>query len=386
MADQRETALHYIKLNGPIIPVQVSKVLNTNILFASAVLSELVEKKQLKMTFAAIGGSKVYYMKGQEPLLGEKLYNSLNPVEKEVFDLLKERKVLRDVELEPKERIALRDLKDFAIPLTITAGNQSEMFWKFHVVSDDEVKGLLHSYIEEAPEPKKVEIVPQEIKQEIKQEVPNINDVVARLKEELMKEMGSKLMQKEEVKKEVVEEKKIVQTEEVKEVAIKKPRKERVVKEAIKEDISGEEEPVESKEEPEKALEDLRNPRGTEKQRFSSEFVDKTAVKKPEGKFYNEILSFFTDSGIKIVKEEMVKKEKEYDFIVKVPSAFGIVSYFVKARDKKAFNDSDVSLAYSAGQLKGLPTILLGKGKLNKKAVSLIDEKLSGKFVFKEFE
>lgn len=383
MADQREVALHYIKTNGPVIPIQVSKVLNTNILFASAVLSELVEKKQLKMTSAAIGGSKVYYIKGQEPLLGEKLYNFLNPVEKEVFDLLKEKKVLRDVELEPKERIALRDLKDFAMPLTITAGNQSEIFWKFHIVSDEEVKGLLQSYIEEAPEPKKSEIV--ELSKS--QEVPNINDVVAKLKEELIKEMNSKLVQKEDVKKDIAEEKKALQ-EDVEggynderkivekgtiegkksvEVAVKKPKKkERIAKEDI---------PIEEIEAKEISEEEIKE-----------KFVDKTDVHKANGRFYNEILDFFNDSGIKIVKEEMVKKEKEYDFIVKVSSAFGAVSYFVKARDKKAFNDSDVSLAYSAGQLKGLPTILLGKGKLNKKAVSLIDEKLSGKFVFKELE
>ncbi len=360
MADQREVALHYIKTNGPVIPVQISKVLNTNILFASAVLSELVEKKQLKMSCAAIGGSKVYYIKGQEPMLGDKLYNSLNPVEKEAFDLLKEKKVLRDVELEPRERIALRDLKDFAMPLTITAGNQSEMFWKFHVISDDEVKGLLQSYIEEAPEIKKVEIV-----EPVKQEMPNFNDVVAKLKEELMKEMNSKMISKEGVKPEIAE-KKAVEEEEI---IVVKPKIKKVAKaEPVKEEIDDE-----TEEEENEIGEELK-------------FVDKTENKKPEGKFYKEILDFFNSSGIKILKEEMIKKEKEYDFVVRAPSAFGIVSYFVKARDKKAFNDSDVSLAYSAGQLKGLPTILLGKGKLNKKAISLIDEKLSGKFVFKEFE
>lgn len=375
MADQREVALHYIKTNGPIIPVQVSKVLNTNILFASAVLSELVEKKQLKMTHAAIGGSKVYYIKGQEELLGDKLYNSLNPVEKEVFDLLKERKVLRDVELEPKERIALRDLKDFAVPLTIKLGNDSEIFWKFHVITDEEAKPLISEYIEEIPE----EVLKQEEKKandnkktaEIKaheeamlkqkQETKiEINDVVAKLKEELMKEFASKQIQ--ETKKIEEPVKKVEEEEEQEEVVEVKPKKKAIKKVEIAEEENIEE-VVEEK-----------------------EFVDKTEIKKPEGKFYKEILDFFNDSGIKIVKEEMVKKEKEYDFIVRVPSAFGVVSYFVKARDKKAFNDSDVSLAYSAGQLKGLPTILLGKGKLNKKAISLIDEKLSGKFVFKEFE
>jgi len=348
MTDQREMAFNFIQANGPVIPVQISKILNTNILFASAVLSELVERKVLKMTNAAIGGSKVYYIPGiQEPLLGEKLFHALNPVEREVFTFLKDSKVLRDKALEPKQRIALRDLKDFAVPLTITLGEQSEIFWKFHIISDEEAKPLISNYIEDAPAVKEEIKIVEPVKVEVaKIEQPQVNmqDVVAKLREDLMRELAPKMKE---------------QQEDI------RSKKETKVKEEEEDELEKETDDNEDEEE--------------------KSFVDKSEGKKPEGKFYKEILDFFNDSNIKVLKEEMVKKEKEYDFVVRVPSAFGTLNYFVKARDKKTFNDSDVSLAYSSGQLRKLPTILLGKGKLNKKAISLIDEKLNGQLVFKEF-
>ncbi len=42
MPDQREEILKFIKYSGPVLPVQIAKHVNTNILFASAMLSELV--------------------------------------------------------------------------------------------------------------------------------------------------------------------------------------------------------------------------------------------------------------------------------------------------------------------------------------------------------
>lgn len=359
MSDQREMAFNFIKANGPVLPVDVSKVLRTNILFASAVLSELVERKTLKMSCAAIGGSKLYYLPNlQEPMLGDKLFHALNPVEREVFTLLKENKVLRDKALEPKQRIALRDLKDFAFPLTITLGEQSEIFWKFHIITDEEAKPIISTYIEDAPAEKAKESVVQEIK-----EAPKVDmkDVVAKLREDLIKELAPKLREKED---EIIK---------LKEDFIKSKKEEIKPKEIVKSKNA----------EVKKEEEELDNDSDDEEE--EELFVDKTEIKKPEGKFYKEILDFFNSSGIKILKEEMIKKEKEYEFVVKIPSAFGTLNYFVKARDKKTFNDSDVSLAYSSGQLRKLPTILLGKGNLNKKAVALIDEKLNGQLVFKEF-
>ena len=44
---------------------------------------------------------------------------------------LRVKKVLRDISLEPVMRVALRELKDFAIPLNVKINGNSEVFWKF---------------------------------------------------------------------------------------------------------------------------------------------------------------------------------------------------------------------------------------------------------------
>ncbi|MFC1682475.1 hypothetical protein ACFL0X_02575, partial [Nanoarchaeota archaeon] len=62
-----------------------------------------------------VGSSPVYFLEGQERGL-EGFSNHLKSKEKEAFDLLKEKKFLGDSEIEPAIRVALRAIKDFAVP------------------------------------------------------------------------------------------------------------------------------------------------------------------------------------------------------------------------------------------------------------------------------
>ena len=48
--DVREKILLFISKNGPILPVKIAKELSTNILMASAHLSELTAHKKLKIS------------------------------------------------------------------------------------------------------------------------------------------------------------------------------------------------------------------------------------------------------------------------------------------------------------------------------------------------
>ena len=71
MPDTKTDALNFIRREGPIQPSQLASELNTNILFASAILSELVSNKHAKITSVKKGGSPFYYVKGQEAKLEE---------------------------------------------------------------------------------------------------------------------------------------------------------------------------------------------------------------------------------------------------------------------------------------------------------------------------
>ena len=67
--DNRAEALNVVMEKGPLQPSQIATTVNTNILFASAILSELVDNKKVKITHVKRGGSPFYYVQGQEEKL-----------------------------------------------------------------------------------------------------------------------------------------------------------------------------------------------------------------------------------------------------------------------------------------------------------------------------
>lgn len=117
-----------LRKNGPSLPVHISRQIESSILFTSAFLSELVSEKKIKMSNMKIGNSPLYFLPGQENRL-EKFSENLKSKEKEAYDLLKEKKVLKDSKQEPAIRVALRALKDFAVPFK--KEGSEEIFWKF---------------------------------------------------------------------------------------------------------------------------------------------------------------------------------------------------------------------------------------------------------------
>ena len=72
--DNRSEALKVVVERGPLQPSQIATTVNTNILFASAILSELVDAKKIKITYVKRGGSPFYYVSGQEEKLMDEVY------------------------------------------------------------------------------------------------------------------------------------------------------------------------------------------------------------------------------------------------------------------------------------------------------------------------
>jgi len=73
---------------------------------------------------------------------------NMNDKEKKAFDLLSQNKILRDSEQEPVIRVALREIKDFAIPLNVNYDNNKERFWKWYLTSNEEAEQLIKSKLE----------------------------------------------------------------------------------------------------------------------------------------------------------------------------------------------------------------------------------------------
>lgn len=144
--ENNEKIIQTIKIRGPVLPADISKVIGTNLLLSSAMLSELVTKNELKISHLKIGGSPLYFAKGQEYKL-QQFSDKLHEKEKKAYDLLKEKKVLRDSSQEPVTRVALRQIKDFAIPLQVNHLNNLEIFWKWFLLPNNEAEKLIKSQL-----------------------------------------------------------------------------------------------------------------------------------------------------------------------------------------------------------------------------------------------
>jgi len=180
--DNQEKVIQAIRIRGPVIPAQIAKVIGTDILMASATLSELVSKNVLKISHVKFGSTPLYYLPGQESRLQDFAKN-LHEKEKRAYDLLMQRKILRDKIAEPVVRVALRNIKDFAVPLQVKINDNVEIFWKWYLITNEEAARIIKETIKfDKPKKdvkpfqetivKKEQEKPKEEQKEIKREKP----------------------------------------------------------------------------------------------------------------------------------------------------------------------------------------------------------------------
>ena len=129
----KEKIISLLRVNGPSLPVHIAKGTGLSILFASAFLSELFYERKIKISNLKVGSSPLYFLPGQEPQL-ERFSHYLKSKEKEAFLLLKEKKFLKDEEQQPAIRVALREIKDFAISFR----KEEEIYWRYFTIPEKE--------------------------------------------------------------------------------------------------------------------------------------------------------------------------------------------------------------------------------------------------------
>ena len=173
----RERIVEIVKVKGPVLPVQIAKETGMNILMSSAHLAELTASSRLKISTIKVGGSPLYYLPGQESML-QKFTENMNDKEKKAYGSLQQYKILRDSEQEPVIRVALREIKDFAVPLNVTHNSNKEVFWKWYLTPNEEAEQIIKEKLEilqpiEKPvekkleEQKQIEPLPKQIKETI---------------------------------------------------------------------------------------------------------------------------------------------------------------------------------------------------------------------------
>jgi hypothetical protein len=369
--DHRENILKIVKEKGPLLPSQINKELRTNVLFASAMLSEMVDQKKIRLTSMKVGGSPLYYCDGQETAL-EQFAGKLGDAEKNAFSLIKNSKILRDRDQEPQTRVALREIKDFAIPLEVTANGQSDLFWKFYLVQDEEANALIKDYINtraqkpaEPPKPKEVQAKIDTAPPKPQESTPAPTSPP---RSAPPPQPASPPVQ-----------------------AQAAPAPASTPAPAPKEPVTSVKmTPLEESEVPEfeyqpafsfSTLIDTDEPVKIEKKEPEPEPEPAQPEFPEDDEFFNKVRSFFDTSGIEILGFELVRKGGEYDFTIRLPSNVGHLNYYCKAKSKAKINDGDLSTAFVHGQIKKLPILFLTVGDLTKRAEDLLNKEFKNMFV-----
>lgn len=302
MTDQDKILL-FLRTSGPTIPAKVAKHISTEILLASAHLSDLSSQGKVKISGLKIGGTPLYYLPGQEGQLYPFAAGNINPKDLQVLETLKTKQVLREKELDLLSKVALRSLKDFAVPLHVTIQSQTEIFWKWSLLSDEQTNVRIKELLQPEASQEPVELpTPQHAPMPLETQKILLDKKYQELDQEL-------------------------ETEEVEEKS-EKPFLQKI----------------------------------------------KERIKKPkvEDDFLPALEQFFNKLKIKVEQKETVRKT-ELNFIVKIPSVVGTMTYFCKAKNKTRCDERDVSSAYMEAQVKKLPLLFLYNNELNKKAQEMLD-------------
>jgi len=312
----KERILSLLRRRGPSLPVHIAKETGLSILFAGAFLSELVADKQIKFTDMKVGSSPIYFLKEHAYML-EKFSQHLNSREKEAFLLLRDKKFLRDEEQSPVIRVALREIKDFAIPLNISG----KIIWRYYLASESEFSQQMAQQIiriEKTEESPKIEIVKIEDKpvEIIKEEPAEIK--IQKQKKEQQEELGifdSSVSSKKEKIKEV-------------------------------------------KEKPERRQKSGQKAKKKEK---------KKTAKKDEN-FFNKVKDWVIKNSMEILDIESFNKNELFLKIKNNQEELLLVAY-----NKKRFTDVDLIKAGKRAREKGLKYLVISLGDAQRKMIDLID-------------
>ena len=326
-----------VRLRGPLIPSQISKEIGTNILMASAILSELASKNDVKISSVKVGGTPLYYVPGQESKL-QNYIASLHQKEKEAFEQLKLDGVLRDSELEPAIRVALRQIKDFAKPLEANIEGEVYLFWKWYLLTNDAAEVQI----------KKIMGLEEPVQQQPKQE----------MQEQLQPAAVMGLAAGSEIRAEA-------QAQLQAQVALSRQMPQ----------------PIQHTE---TQLAEAVNPapQAAVAQLQPSKLLQKKPVVVPTTEFTVTINDFLGKSNIEIESTASASRS-EMEYVVLLPSPVGKLRYYCIAKNKKTCTDTDISSALIKGQLNKLPVLLLTQGVLSKKAQEMLSKEI-GSIVVKK--
>jgi len=346
----KKRILEIINRKGPSLPVHIAKEISMPPLFVSAYLSQLAGEGSLKISRMKVGNSPLYFLKGQEKLLGN-FIQYLAPKEREAQQLLEQQKIISDEEQEPAIRVALRSLKDFATPFE----KNNKIYWKYIGVQENfNQEKLPENQIESE---QKQELKSEEEEEEEELTPKNNQDSMLKIKQQAENQIESE--QKQELKSE--------------EVSTPQNNQEKNIQDNLPERRLQD---IQKKQEPEKQIkksEDTNKSEKEPKKEKQLKPVLKQNKKQEKSEFVQKVLCYLKNKNIEIIQEIDIKK-KEYTAIIKTNSDLGKISFYLYAKDKKKISTDDLIGVIKKAQEKKLIGIFLCSGEMSKKTKEYLND------------
>lgn len=346
--------LEFLKITGPTIPTKVAKTIKTDIIIASAHLSDLAAQGKVRISSLKVGGSPLYYLAGQEEQLYQFAAGNLNPKDLAVLDRLKTEGVLKEASLDLLSKVALRVLKDFAVPLQVRTLDNSELFWKWHLLSDEltnqAVRDILYPPAKEETSAAGMPLLS-----------PSVHEPVTA--KPMISESGTadSVIQKPVISSPLPFLSSPLEMEWSGEELVKDTVMEPAGKELV---IDEQPKKVRQKKTSNKVTDASQTVLAPKKS--SSSLAEKT------DNFLPAIEHFFRELNITIQEHNILRRNSEINLSIKVPTVVGKMTYFCKARRKNRCDEREISAAYLEAQAKKLPLLFLHSGELTKKAEEMV--------------
>lgn len=303
----KERIISLLSQKGPSLPVHVARAINLSPLFASAFLSELYREGKIQISNMKVGSSPLYYLPDHKPQL-ENFIEHLNAKERDAFNILKQSKVLKDEEQQPVIRVALRAIKDFAIPVQ----SNDLIIWKYYLLPDSEISSYLNNSlkplpVQQAPQPQLT--APVQLSQ------------VAPLQEAAQSSISQPI------------------------ISATAPT------EKIKENITYIEKEI--------------HERKDDFPRISKE--KKKKASSSDTKFLEEIKEYLSSKDIELLSI-LSDKKKDFAAKVRIDAPFGKQELYLVFRDKKKLTEDDLTIILHRAQMEKMPALILAPGEIDKKA------------------
>ncbi len=344
----------------PVQPSDVARVLGVDSIIAGAVLSDLAAKKKLRVSHLKVGSSPLYFLPGNEAQLLQ-FVNFLNEKDRETVELLKEKRVLRASEQSPLVRVSLSNIKDFAVPLEVSVGGWKEVFYKWFLSGDDEVKGIIRQVLDSKVKSssgegsvagvtgnsQKVGVVKERVVEKHQDENKEDKTIQNKVKSSSVggsnKSSSKNGTQTASITSRLNEsvEKKIISDKDI------DKKSDRVVGERTS-----------------AQMKNILKKKGGPVVAVAKAAESVGAVK--EG-----ISSFFTRNKIEVLNVLSGKRKSHSEYLVRIPTPVGGVKFYCVFLGKSKVSDADISKVVVKSQMRKLPGVLLYSGQLTNKAKEL---------------